>query len=93
MTRDWIHVDMGPLPIRQTIRRIAREHGLTYDDIVGKSRVKHIMAARRECYIALRALGMSYPWIAKSLNRTHGAVWYGIHGKKGKQNASDNEIS
>lgn len=42
-----------PQTVRQIIAAVAKEHGLTHDDVVGKSRNVNIVAARHEAIEAV----------------------------------------
>lgn len=57
--------------------RVAKRHGVTTDEIRGRSRTRHIVLARRALWLALRARGWSYPAIARFTGHDHSSVQYG----------------
>jgi len=66
----WMHV----------LRAVAKHHNLRPDDIIGKSRKKHIVSARFEVFYRLRFdLGYSYPKIGYLMKRDHSSVLHGVH--------------
>ena len=56
------------------IGQIARQHGLTSHDLIGKRRIAKIVTARKECYVLLRSRGMTYPQIGRIFNRHHTTI-------------------
>ena len=53
------------LPADTLARTIASRHGLTVTEMLGPSRLRHVVVARAELYRALRAQGWSYPAIGR----------------------------
>ena len=74
------------MPFHRIIKKLARAHGLSVDDITGPSRMKHIIPARQEAmYRAAVELGMSYNQIGMSLGgRDHSTIIHGVkaHAKR-----------
>ena len=62
----------------EIISSIARDHGLTADDLTGPSRVPAVCVVRRCAMKALRAKGWSTPRIGRLLNRDHSTVVHGL---------------
>lgn len=61
-----------------TIAQVAAEHGLTKEDLTGRSRRPAICVARREAMRRLRAKQMSFPSIGRLFNRHHTTVLDGL---------------
>jgi hypothetical protein len=59
---------------RALARQIADNHGVTVDDLVGKSRFHHLAVARHELYATLRQWGWSYPAIGRFVGRDHTTI-------------------
>lgn len=62
------------------VREVAERHGVSYRDIVGHSRIRHIVCAR---YAAIRAVyaacpEMSSPRIGRLFNRDHTSILYAV---------------
>jgi chromosomal replication initiation ATPase DnaA len=55
-------------------KRIARKHGVSVEELVGRSCLRHVVEARRELYCALRARKWSYPAIGRFCGRDHTTV-------------------
>ena len=62
-------------PLEHTIQ-IAQKYGLTSEHILGRSRDKWIVKARREVCKELYAKGMSSKTIGNFLNRNHTSILY-----------------
>lgn len=60
---------------------IARAAGVTPGEVLAEDRHPGRVAARRELYVALRALGWSYPEIGRFVRRDHTTVIAAINGK------------
>ena len=59
------------------IKTVAKTHGLTYKDIVGRKRDKFTTDIRQRIVIAFRKdWNMSYPVIGRYLNRDHTTIMY-----------------
>jgi chromosomal replication initiation ATPase DnaA len=58
---------------------IALRHGLTRQDIMGRSKARHISIARQHCYWHFRQKDMSYPQIARAMGLAdHTTVIHGV---------------
>lgn len=63
------------------IRDVAREHGVSFDDILGPSRNRNVVRPRREAMHRIRQeLGYSYPKIGRLFNRDHSTVLWATRG-------------
>lgn len=58
---------------------IALRHGVTRQDVLGKSRLRNIVEARQHCYWHLRERGRTFPEIGRLMRRDHSSV---IHGRR-----------
>jgi chromosomal replication initiation ATPase DnaA len=56
------------------IDAIAQEHGYTVEDILGKSRTKHLVAVRRLCILMLREKNYSTTEIGRVMDRDHSSA-------------------
>ena len=57
------------------MREIAENHGMSLDDILGRSHKKEIVAARREvAFFLVCIMGKSYPEAGRVMNRHHTTV-------------------
>lgn len=65
-----------PASPREIISRVAAWHGLTYPDIVGRSRCRKIILARQDAMAATRFAfpKLSLPGLAKHFKRDHTTV-------------------
>ena len=61
------------------IAEIAKEHGYTLEDILGKSRLKRLVAVRRLCILMLRERGYSTTEIGRLLARHHSTIVHAIN--------------
>lgn len=61
------------------IRTIAREHGVTFDDLRGPRRFKKIVAARKEAAIVLTERGMSNIRISQLLQKDKTTIFYYVN--------------
>jgi len=69
--------------------RIATEHGVPLEVIIGPRRDAHVMRARHALYEALRAVGWGYTVIARFCgNRDHSTVQKVLKSRKRKAQAS-----
>jgi len=73
-TPDRTCIGVAPFDLDALVRRIARAHGATPTEVLGPRRTKHLCAARRELYVALRAIGWSYPAIGRYVSRDYSTV-------------------
>ena len=63
------------------IDQIAREYGITVDDLTGPSRRADVVAARWNAIARLRAEGMKLEAIGREVHRSHATVLHAL--KKG----------
>jgi chromosomal replication initiation ATPase DnaA len=57
---------------------IAREHGYTVEDILGPSRLKHLVGVRRLCILMFREQGYSTNEIGRIMNRCHTTICHAL---------------
>jgi len=67
-----------PVSIPATIARIAAAHGVGPRDLLGRTRLSHIVDARRDLYHALRVSGLSLTQIGAAVGRDHTTVMTGL---------------
>jgi chromosomal replication initiation ATPase DnaA len=69
-------------PVRRPARTIAVEiasrHGVRVQDMLGRSRQRHLVAPRTDLYVALRAQGWSYPAIGEFVGRHYTTIIYAV---------------
>lgn len=63
---DWLH-------------RLCEERGVSFDDVMGRSRLARDCMVRSEAYIKFRNDGWSLPAIGRFFNRDHTTVLSGIN--------------
>lgn len=63
--------------VKDLIAEIADRFGLSYSQIVGKSRIRDISRARQTIYAILVRRGSSYAQVGRWLNRDHSSVLHG----------------
>lgn len=56
---------------------IALRHGVTREDVLGRSRVGRIVEARQHCYWHFRERGRTFQQIGKMMGRDHSSVVQG----------------
>ena len=61
------------------IDAIAREHGYTVEDILGKSRLKRLVHVRRLCVLMLREKGYSTTEIGRVMDRDHSTIVHALN--------------
>jgi len=61
------------------IDTIAQEHGYTVEDILGKSRTKHLVHVRRLCVLMLREKGYSTTEIGRVMDRDHSTIVHALN--------------
>ena len=78
--REWFPVVIPRASPRELIARVAWWHGVTYADIVGRSRVAHIVTARQDAMAAVRHQfpKLSLPGIARHFRRDHTTIIHGL---------------
>jgi chromosomal replication initiation ATPase DnaA len=64
---------------QKIIRECAEEFGISVKDILGNSRVNHIVMARRKAaWIFYQRGTMSYPQIGRLLNKNHSTIIHAV---------------
>lgn len=61
------------VPVREIIISVAAKHGVTYDDIIGRSRLRHVVKARHEAMKMAHNLRpeMSMSELGRQFKRDH----------------------
>lgn len=73
--------------VRKVVLEICDRHGMKIDDVLGQSRKREIVAARRDIAIYLRGQGWSYSQIARYIGKAdHTTIIALVRGGKGKRN-------
>ena len=67
----------------ERLLRVCEKHGISTEMLRCHRRDKALVAARRECCVELRTLGLSLPNIGKLMNRDHTSV---LHHLKARLN-------
>lgn len=67
--------------LRDTIDLTALSYGVRKSDILGTSRSRELVQARREIWKHLREQGWSYPRIGRAFNRDHTTILHGVRAK------------
>jgi chromosomal replication initiation ATPase DnaA len=57
---------------------IAKVYGYTAEDIIGKNRMKKLVAVRRKCAVMLREKGYSTTEIGRIMNRDHSTIVHSL---------------
>jgi chromosomal replication initiation ATPase DnaA len=60
------------------IDNIAQTHGYDVGDILGKSKFRKLVMARRECVLMLRAKGYSTTEIGRIMKRDHSTIVHSL---------------
>ena len=60
------------------IDAIAELYGYTLEDILGKSKLKELVAVRRKCVVWLREKGYSTTEIGRIMNRDHSTIVHSL---------------
>lgn len=68
------------------INKVASEHGVTFEDVMGNSRMQHVIYARHECFNALQNAGLSSSQVGRLMGRDHTTVLHGA--KRHRERAS-----
>lgn len=66
------------------IDAIAELYGYTLEDILGKSKLKALVAVRRKCIIWLRGKGYSTTEIGRIMNRDHTTIVHSLQKSRAK---------
>lgn len=75
------------------IAKICERHGITLEELTGRSRLKRICNVRKEVYTMLRDERVSYPVIAKMFGRDHTTVVDGVQRYRREFNGRSEEPS
>lgn len=68
-----------PMRWRVILAEVCHKHNITYSELVGDRRSKHLVKARHEAAFRLsRETEMSLPAIGRRLNRDHTTILYGL---------------
>ena len=65
--------------MRSIIRNIAAGYAVSYEEVMGTSRARHITVARQHAYHALFCCGYSYASIGRLIGRHHTSVMDGAN--------------
>lgn len=66
------------------IEEIAKVYGYTAADILGKRKLKALVAVRRQCVVMLREKGYSTTEIGRIMNRDHSTICHALQMSKAK---------
>lgn len=66
------------------IETIAKVYGYTAADILGKRKLKALVAVRRQCVVMLREKGYSTTEIGRIMNRDHSTICHALQMSKAK---------
>jgi chromosomal replication initiation ATPase DnaA len=58
---------------------IAQQYGYTVEDILGRSRLKRVVAVRRLCILMLRDRGYSTTEIGRLMDRDHTTIGHALN--------------
>jgi len=67
------------------VKQVAKKHGLKSKDLLGTSRIKHIVAARYEAYYRMRTEitvnghPISFPEIGRRFRKDHSSIMWGFY--------------
>lgn len=61
---------------------VARKHGLSVAELKSSGRASHLVRARKDAAIALRAQELSYPTIGRALDRDHTSIMALVKGRR-----------
>lgn len=61
------------------INEIAEAHGYTVEDILGPSRLKHLVSVRRLCVLMFRDRGYSSNETGRIMNRCHTTIGHALN--------------
>jgi chromosomal replication initiation ATPase DnaA len=67
-----------PFCLRTLVRTIAAEEGVSFEDIMRRTRIHRVAKARWKVFAALKKRGWSYPMIARPFGVDHTTVLYGV---------------
>lgn len=61
------------------LRKLCEKRGVSFDDVIGRSRLARDCAVRSEAYLKFRNDGLSLPAIGRFFDRDHTTVLSGIN--------------
>ena len=61
------------------IEHLAEGYGYTVEDILGPSRLKHLVSVRNRCVFMLRDKGYSTTEIGRIMNRDHSTIVHALN--------------
>jgi chromosomal replication initiator protein len=67
------------------IEAIAKLYDYTVEDVLGKSKLKALVAVRRKCVVMLRDKGYSTTEIGRIMNRDHSTICHALQKSKAEQ--------
>ena len=67
---------------------IAKEYDYTVEDVLGKSKLKALVAVRRKCVVMLRSKGYSTTEIGRIMQRDHSTIVHALQ-KMAKMEAAE----
>ena len=67
---------------RDQVEAICQQHEVTLDEVLGPRRTRHIVAARHNVMVALRARGWSTTRIGQIMDRDHSTVVHALQKAK-----------
>jgi chromosomal replication initiator protein len=67
------------------IAAIASLYDYTVEDVLGKSKLKALVAVRRKCVVMLRDKGYSTTEIGRIMNRDHSTICHALQKSKAEQ--------
>ena len=84
--QDEVLIDtLGMTPKQANIMRIeaiAKEYDYTVEDVLGKSKLKALVAVRRKCIVMLRNKGYSTTEIGRIMKRDHSTIVHALQKSK-----------
>ena len=84
---DLVYIPRPPVSeMREVLERVAARRRVSVNDIIGKSKLRHIAWARQSAYWHIRhETGASYPRIGKLFGRNASTILFGVrqHTKRG----------
>ena len=64
------------------IKAIAKEYDYTVEDVLGKSKLKALVAVRRKCIVMFRGMGYSTTEIGRIMKRDHSTIVHALQKSK-----------
>lgn len=84
----WRNIPPPRATMRSIAVRVAEKHGLTWEQMLDRTRVRRVAWARQEAMYEMREIGMwSFPQIAIALNlKDHTTIIYGADAHERRMN-------